>query len=44
MDHPSRLQFDEEEREERSKEEIAHLLEIAVPASCRLIVQNGCPK
>ncbi len=25
MDHPSRLQFDEEERKERSKEEIGHL-------------------
>ncbi len=29
VNHPSRLQFDEEEREERSKEEIGHLQEIA---------------
>jgi len=38
MDHPPRLQFDEEEREERSKEEIGHLQEIAGPDSCRVIV------
>ncbi len=38
VDHPSRLQFDEEEREERSKEEIGHLQEIAGPDSCRVIV------
>jgi hypothetical protein len=33
MDHPSRLQFDDEEREERSKEKIVHLQEIAGPDS-----------
>jgi hypothetical protein len=43
MDHPSCLELDEEEREERSKEEIAHLQEIAGPASCRMIVQKGRP-
>ena len=38
MDHQSRLQFDEEECEERSKEEIGHLQEIAGPDSSRVIV------
>jgi len=43
MDHPPCLELDEEEREERSKEEIAHLQEIAGPDICCVIVQKGSP-
>jgi hypothetical protein len=43
MDYPSCLEFDKEEREERSKEEISHLQEIAGPDICRMIVQKGRP-
>ncbi len=43
MDHPSGLEFDEEEREERSKEEIRDLQEIAGPDIRRVIVQKGRP-
>jgi len=32
-----------EERKERSKEEIAHLQEVAGPDICRLIAQKGSP-
>jgi hypothetical protein len=38
MDHPSSLDLDDEEREERSKEEIGHLQKIADPDICRVIV------
>ena len=40
MDHPSCLEFDEEECEERSKEEIGHLQEVAGPDICRVIAQK----
>ena len=43
MDHPPCLEFDDEEREERSKEEIVHLQEIASPDICRVIVQESAP-
>jgi hypothetical protein len=43
MDHPSGLEFDEEEREERSKEEIGHLQEVTGPDICGVIVQKGRP-
>jgi hypothetical protein len=43
MDYPSCLEFDEEERKERSKEEVAHLQEVASPDLCRLIAQKGSP-
>jgi hypothetical protein len=35
--------FDEEECEERSKEEIRHLQEVAGPDICRVIAQKGRP-
>src|SRR2546423_9240344 len=37
MDYSSCLEFDDEERKERSKEEIAHLQEIAGPDICCMI-------
>ncbi len=43
MDHPSGLEFDEEEREERSKEEIGDLQEVTGPDICGVIVQKGRP-
>ena len=43
MDHPSRLQFYDEEREEWSKEEIGHLYEIAGPDSAGMRAQKGRP-
>ncbi len=43
MDHPSCLEFDEEECEERSKEEIRHLQEVAGPDIYRVIAQKGRP-
>ena len=43
MDHPSCLELDNEEGEERSKEEISHLQEVAGPDICRVIAQKGRP-
>jgi hypothetical protein len=43
MDHPSCLEFDDEEGEERPKEEISHLQEVAGPDICRMIAQKGRP-
>jgi hypothetical protein len=43
MDHPSCLELDHEEGEERSKEEISHLQKVTGPDICRVIVQKGCP-
>ncbi|SRR5258706_15870695 len=43
MNHPSCLEFDNEEGEERSKEEISHLQEVAGPDICRVIAQKGHP-
>src|SRR5947208_3038904 len=40
MDHPSRLQFDEEERKQRPKEQIGHLLRSRRPRSAL----RGCAK
>ena len=40
MDHPSGLEFDDEESEERSKEEIRHLQEVAGPDICRVIARD----
>ena len=43
VDHLSCLEFDDEEGEERSKEEISHLQEIAGPNLCGVIAQKGLP-
>jgi hypothetical protein len=43
MDHPSCLEFDDEECKERSKEEIRHLQEVAGPDLCGVIAQKGRP-
>ena len=43
MDHPSCLELDNEEGEERSKEEISHLQEVAGLDICRVIAQKGRP-
>jgi len=43
MDYPSCLEFDDEERKGRSKEEIAYLQESAGPDSCCMMVQKGSP-
>jgi hypothetical protein len=43
MDHSSCLELDKEECEERSKEEISHLQEVAGPDICRVIAQKGRP-
>jgi hypothetical protein len=43
MDHFARLQFDDEERKERPKEEIGHLQEVARPDVRRVVVQKGGP-
>jgi hypothetical protein len=43
MDHPSCLELDDEESEERSKEEISHLQEVAGPDICGMIAQKGRP-
>jgi hypothetical protein len=43
LDHPSCFERDDEKCEERSKEEISHLQEIAGPESCRVMVQKGRP-
>ena len=43
MDHPSCLEFDEEEGEERPKEEISHLQEVAGPDLGCVIAQEGRP-
>ena len=40
MNHPSCLDLDHEEGEERSKEEISHLQEVAGPDICRVIAQR----
>jgi len=44
MDHSSRLQFDEEERKEWSKEEIGDLDEIAGPDLSCVVAQKGRPR
>src|SRR5215470_2311579 len=43
MDHPSRLQFYDEERKERPKEEISDLQEVARPDLCGVVARKGCP-
>jgi hypothetical protein len=43
MDHPSRVEFDDEKGKERTKEEIRDLQEVASPNICRVIVQKGRP-
>src|SRR5258706_4643904 len=43
MDHPSRVEFDDEKGKERTKEEIRDLQEVASPNVCRVIVQKGGP-
>ena len=43
VDHAPRFEFDDDEREERSKEEIGHLQEVAVPDLCCMIAQEGRP-
>ena len=43
MDHPSRLQFDEEEGEERSKKEIGDLQEVARPDLSCVSAQKRAP-
>lgn len=43
MDHPSGLELDDEESEERLKEEIRYLQEVAGPNICRVIAQKGRP-
>jgi hypothetical protein len=43
MDHLPRLQCDEEERKERSKEEIGELQEVTGPDLSCVVVQKGCP-
>jgi hypothetical protein len=43
MDHPSCLELDNEESEERSKEEISHLQEVTGPHLRRMIVYKGSP-
>jgi hypothetical protein len=43
MDHLPRLQFDEEEGKERSKEEIGDLYEVAGPDLCGVVAQKGRP-
>jgi hypothetical protein len=43
LDHPPRLELDDEKRKERSKEEICDLQEVASPDLCGVIVYNGCP-
>jgi hypothetical protein len=44
MDHFPRLQFYDEERKERPKEEISDLQEVARPDLCRVSAQKGCPR
>jgi hypothetical protein len=43
VDHPPRLEFYDEERKERSKEEICDLQEVTSPDLCGVMVQKGCP-
>jgi len=43
MDHPSRVEFDDEKGKERTKEEIRDLQEVASPDICRVITQKGRP-
>jgi len=43
MDHPSRLQFDEKEGKERSKEQISDLEEVARPDLSCVVAQKGRP-
>ena len=44
MDDPSCPEFDEEERKERSKEEIGDLQEVARPDLRGMSAQKGCPR
>jgi len=43
VDHLARLQFDDEERKERSKEQIRDLEEVTRPDLCGVAVQKGRP-
>src|SRR6266853_5584418 len=43
VDHPPRLELDDEERKERSKEKICDLQEVARPDLCGVSVHKGCP-
>jgi hypothetical protein len=43
MNHPPRLQFDEEESKEWTEEEIRDLEEIAGPHLCGMIAQESPP-
>ena len=43
VDHLARLQFDEEERKERPKEQISDLEEVTHPDLCGVVVQKSRP-
>src|SRR2546430_15848618 len=43
VDHLARLEFYDEEREERSKEQISHLQEVAGPDLSGVVTQKGRP-
>jgi hypothetical protein len=42
--HLARFQFDKKESEERSKEEVSHLQEVAGPDLSGVVAQKGCPR
>jgi hypothetical protein len=43
MDHPSRLEFDDEEGKEWPKEKVSHLQEVTGPDVRRVIAQKRAP-
>jgi hypothetical protein len=44
VNHLARFQFDHKESEERSKEQVSHLQEVACPDLSGVVAQKGCPR